>query len=362
MSEHEAPLLGSSSIQLRLAASHGDLGLFERGKSEAVQLPWTPMSAGNEDNLVRLVTSTSPDVSPEELLAAATLTSQQLRLGILQDHFADAMSAFDRLTSCFQTISTRQDIDKLDPTSSSGYVHETVKRMWIASLVRLLSASLRQGDLQEGLDTVTLAVEKLGSRYVGQQAISRLFQAACSPRFYPQSQVSLSRQRQAAPNIEWTSLERVLSILTVWAQDVHANDKSLIKAAVDEDMTSKQRLRSVLSKNSSSRVLARATGICLVSTSFAQHSAVLGDGRTHIATVDPVDALYTVLTTMSTLQANFKYTNWWEEVERRVAEQMDLLQISREESYRWQENCYTMARMCARFEEERLANSQSASH
>lgn len=350
-SETSAP---SSSAKVRLAASHGDLVLFERGKLEGVQLPWTPMIAAKRQAIAQLGMPNTQEISLEDLLSAATVASQDLRLAVLQDQSIDAMSAFERLTACFRSIVALRDSNSVNQISAESYLYETAKAMWIGSLVRLLSANLQDHDLHRATHILGLALEKLGSRYVDHQAVKRVFQAACSPRFYRQPHLPSHRQGQVAYVIDWRLLEKMLSITACWAQDTLDSRTKSVKPEVDLDLTTKQRLRSVLSKDYSSKVLARATGVCIVPASFFRYTDACADNAEDSSTTDPEEVIHTVLSTMVALQANCKYTTWWEEVERKAAEKIDILQVPYHERVAWREKCENMARLCAQFEHERL--------
>lgn len=336
--------------QLRLAAGHGDLALFERGQLEAVQLPWTP-------TLARSSTYGADLRLPDVQLERGTLSSQQVRYALLRGAISDAVSNFEQLTECLESVEALHAAIEPGRSEFAQVASDKMQTMWAGSFVRLLSATLQQQDLRTSTYVVEVALEGLGSKYVGQQAVKRLFIAACSPKFYDQPQ--MPPRRSVAPVILHQPFVRVMRIIRSWAEDVRLQDRNMMQSVADADMTSKQRLRSVLSRGNSSLAFARAMAMCLVPALFAN-----GFGDTwfiqhqSFQNVDPTEVMQEALATMLALHVNCNLVRWWQQVERETEAQMDVWRISMHEVTRFKEQSRIMAMMCNRAEAERVAKVQ----
>lgn len=319
-----------------------------------MQLPWAPLATTSAATTATLSEALDrPDVDCQELLVRATTASQSMRLALLKNQKARAMSAFEQLTTHFESIVLVSDKAHSELLSPARRLLETAKTMWIGAFVRMLSASLQENDLPAAMRVMALGMEKLGSTYVGQQAIRRCFTAACSPTFHRQSQGSLEPPARSTAILDWQTFARMLSLVSSWAEDILEKDRRHVRAAVDLDMTSMQRMRSVLSKGRSANVMAQATAICLVSASSSSQP----NGRQQHQGADVLQAMHSILETMTALRVNFKYNAWWEEVERLVWEQLEFRQMSHGDVARWQEDCDHLSGICSQFEMKRLAVS-----
>lgn len=343
---------------LQLAASHGDLVLFERGKLEAVQLPWTPILAENPGRSLQSASTLTTNPSLDNELTQATLSSQQVRFALLRGELTEAVSAFQHMTHVIESIATPAS-GSSNWSDAGNAAYKTMQTMWIGLFVRLLSASLQRQDLSTSTNLVNLALDCLGSRWVGQQAMKRLFLAACSPKFHDQPHTLLRRRMSAAHVIHQQSFTRVLWTLRRWSEDMHANGSKPLALVVDEDMTSKQRMRSVLSRDTSSRILARATAMCLVPAMFANEAREAWPGAPQIYdSLDPIEVVQDVLSTMVALQVNCNFVKWWQRVERDVEEHMDAWSVPLHQRAGWRDKSNILAEMCAQMEAERLERTQ----
>lgn len=339
--------------QARLAASHGDIGLFERGKREAVQLPWSPLAASlaTERADTQALSTLGDSRSLRHHLLAITRSSQMLRLAILQHQVSSAQSAFDDLTSTFRIMLGLQGGMPGSPKIPGSHGYKTAEQLWSGSFVRLFSEHLRQRNLSAAQDLIAQSLAAVGSQYVGSQAVKRLLLAACSPAFHPQD-FRLPGNRQDRPSIlQWPKLDSALSLVRRWAEDVKASHLDGRTPAVDAGLTSKQRFRSVLKRDGySTATLARAAAVYVVSSACLRHLNTNMD-ETEISETQALEAF---LVMMSSLQCNVNYATWWRTVEKEMITQMEAWEVYIGRSMRQVLPWRDMERICLEYEQARV--------